>query len=127
MFFAIQLKAQGNEMMENHKELAEQRFKVISEKLQLTQEQQTKLKAIAKENRMEMKQLRESKKDAPKQERRAAMLSQLKKANEQINAMLNPKQQELFSQYKAERKAHRQKKMKEKQEDREMMEDGRLF
>ena len=57
----------------------------------------TKLKAIAKGNRVEMKQLRDAKKDAPKEERKVAMVNQLKKVNDQINVILTPKQQELLS------------------------------
>ena len=126
-FTASNLNAQNNESMGRRRELAEQRFKEISDRLQLSPEQQVKLKEIAKENRAEMKQLRETKKDAPKEERRAAMIVQLKKVNDQINAMLTPKQQELFTQYKAEKKANRQKKMKERQSEHEELEDGRLF
>ena len=121
------LKAQQNEMMGNRKELAEKRFKELSERLQLTTEQQTKLKAIAKGNRVEMKQLRDAKKDAPKEERKVAMVNQLKKVNDQINVILTPKQQELFKQYKSEKKTVREKKMKEKLHEREEREDGRLF
>jgi len=121
------LKAQQNEMMDNRKEVAEKRFKELSDRLQLTSEQQIKLKAIAKENRSEMKQLRDAKKEAPKEERKVAIVTQLKKVNDQINAILTPKQQELFKQYKSEKKTVREKKMKEKLHEREEIEDGRLF
>ena len=114
-------------MMENRKEMAEKRFKELSDRLQLTPDQQAKLKVIAKENRIEMKQLREAKKDAPKEERRAAMVAQLKKANNQVNAILTPKQQELYKQYKAEKKTEKENKMKEKHLEKEELEDGRLF
>jgi periplasmic protein CpxP/Spy len=128
IFFASSnLKAQENESMEKRKEMAEHRFKELSERLKLTPEQQTKFRAIAKENRMEMKQLRESKKDAPKEERKAAAMAQFKKANDQINAILTPKQLELFTQYKAEKKSEREKKMKEKHQENEMMEEMKLF
>ena len=128
IFFASSnLKAQENQSMENRKEMAEHRFKELSERLKLTTKQQTKFRAIAKENRMEMKQLRESKKDAPKEERKAAAMAQFKKVNDQINAILTPKQLELFTQYKAEKKSEREKKMKEKHQENEMMEEMKLF
>ncbi len=125
IFFASSnVKAQENESMEKRKEMAEHRFKELSDRLKLTPDQQTKFRAIAKENRMEMKQLRESKKDAPKEERKAAIMAQFKKANDQVNAILTPKQLELFTQYKAEKKAEREKKMKEKHQEMEGMHDG---
>jgi hypothetical protein len=127
IFFTTNLKAQHTEMMEKRKEIAEKRFNDLSERLQLTLDQQTKLKAIAKENRLEMKQLHEGKKDAPKEERRAAMDTQLKKANAQISAILAPQQQELFIKYKAEMKKEREKKWKERNQEKEEMEDGKLF
>lgn len=128
IFFASSnVKAQENESMEKRKEMAEHRFKELSDRLQLTPDQQTKFRAIAKENRMEMKQLRESKKDAPKEERKAAIIAQFKKANDQVKAILTPIQLELFTQYKAEKKAEREKKMKEKHQENEMMEEMKLF
>lgn len=79
----------------------------LSARLSLRPEQQARLKDIMKQNREEMKALRESKKDAPKEEKRTAMIAQMKKADENINAILDTKQQELYKQYKAEKKAER--------------------
>ncbi len=124
---ATQVKAQGNDSMGKRREMAEQRFKEMSDRLALTPDQQNKMKVIAKQNRMEMKQLRETKKDAPKDEKKTAFMAQLKKADDQVNAILNPNQQELYKQYKAEKKAERERKMKEKHEEHELMGGDGLF
>ena len=129
-FSSSQVKAQqvqDPQMMEKRREMAEQRFKEFSDMLALNADQQVKIKAIIKQNRMEMKQIREAQKDAPKEERRSAMTAQLKKSNDQINTILDPHQQELYKQYKADKKAERQKKMQERGDNgdgKEPIEDG---
>ena len=114
LFCLMQVRAQqpqDPQVMQGRKEMAEQRFKEFSDKLGLNPDQQAKIKTIVKQNRMEMKEIRESKKDAPKEERRAAMAEQLKKGNVQINAVLDPHQQELYKQYKEEMKTERKNKL----------------
>lgn len=116
--------AQGREGMQKRKEIAEQKFKELSEKLHLSDDQKAKLREIGKQNRMEMKELHEAKKDAPKEERRTALIAQLKKTDEKISAVLDPKQKELYKQLKEEKRAERKSKIKERQEDKELIEDG---
>jgi Spy/CpxP family protein refolding chaperone len=100
----------------------EQKFKVAAEKLNLTADQQTKLKALLEQNRAEMKALREANKEKPKEEKRKAMLEQMKKMDTQVSAILDSKQQELYKQMKAEKRAEMKKKREERMKMHEEME-----
>jgi Spy/CpxP family protein refolding chaperone len=68
----------------NRKQRGEERMKELSTRLNLTTDQETKIQAIMKENREEMKQLRETKKEAPKEEKKAVFMTQMKKADAKI-------------------------------------------
>ena len=116
------ISAQDANKNEDRKAKHEQRFKAAAEKLKLTAEQQTKLKAVLLQNRTEMKTLRETNKDKAKDEKRKLMMEQLKKADGQISAILDSKQLELYKQMKEEKKASMKKKREEHMKMREEME-----
>lgn len=106
-----------------HKEKRAARFEEMSKKLNLTSDQQTKIKEIMTQNRNEMKALKEANKDKAKEEKRKVMLAQLKKADGQVNDVLDAKQKELYKQLKAERKKEMKEKRKERIKDQEELED----
>lgn len=98
-----QEKARGN------KHRADSAFTKISERLKLTADQQAKFKEIMKQNRTEMKALRESNKTAS-EERKKAVAAQLRKTDERINAILDESQKAEYEKLKAEKKEAMKKK-----------------
>lgn len=82
-----------------------ERLKQLSERLKLTSEQQTKLKAVMHQNRDEMKKVREANKGADKDVRRKAMMAQMQKNDASIKALLNEEQQKEYAKWKEEKKA----------------------
>lgn len=107
--------AQGHQ---KHKEKADSVFNKISERLKLTTDQQSKLKEVMKQNRTEMKQVREANKNASKEDKRKAMMAQLKKSDDRIKEILDDSQEIEYAKIKAERKEkmkqHRQENKKKK-------------
>lgn len=101
-------KHHGNHKMYGMK--GDSAFAKISARLNLTPDQQTKLKEIAKQNRTEMKAVKEANKTASKEDKRAAMMAQRDKNEARINAILNDTQRAEFAKMKAERKAEMKKK-----------------
>ncbi|TAE79525.1 MAG: hypothetical protein EAY81_11175 [Bacteroidetes bacterium] len=79
----------------------------ISERLQLTADQKTKLKGVLKQNKTEMQALRESLKTASKEDKRKAIMTQHHKNDERINAILDEKQRAEFKKIKEEKRAAR--------------------
>lgn len=79
-------------------------FAKISTRLNLSAEQQTKLKEIIRKNREELKAVKEANKNATKEERRKALVAQMKKGDEQIKAILNDTQKAEYEKLKQERK-----------------------
>ncbi|MBW7846007.1 MAG: hypothetical protein H3C45_10280 [Bacteroidia bacterium] len=77
----------------------------MQERLQLTPEQQEKIKEIRKNNQAEMKAIKEANKNADKATQREAMLKQKEKNNEQIKSVLNETQKAEFDKIKAEKRA----------------------
>lgn len=123
--------AQGKKGM--HKMKADSAFAKVSERLKLTTGQQTQLKDVMKQNREEMKAVREANKDAAKPEKRKAMLAQLKKSDERINAILDESQKAEYTKLKEEKKAQMKAKRAERQKgkpqgdaDDELMDEGLL-
>lgn len=116
------ISAQDANKNEDRKAKHEQKFKAAVAKLNLTDEQQAKLKELLQQHKLEMKALREANKDKTKPEKRKVMLDQLKKADGQIMAILDSKQQELYKQMKEEKKAEMKKKREEHQKMQEEME-----
>lgn len=84
-----------------HKDSA---FAKVSKRLNLTTEQQTKLKEIIKQNHAEMKALREANKTASKEEKRKAVVAQMQKNDERVKQVLNEQQKAEYEKIKAERK-----------------------
>jgi protein CpxP len=102
--------------MAERKEMHEKKFAEASKRLNLTADQQEKIKAVMVQNKTEMKVLREANKDKTKEEKRAAMIGQLKKLDGQITAVLDAKQLATYKQMKAEKKSEMKKKREEKAE-----------
>lgn len=102
-----------------HKTENEQKFAAASKRLNLTADQETKMKEILATNKAEMKALKEANKDASKEEKRAAMIEQLKKMDGQITAILDAKQIETYNKMKAEKKKELKKKQKSKKKEKE--------
>lgn len=114
--------AQDAAKNDDRKAKHEAKFKAAVAKLNLTDEQQAKLKTVLQQNKTEMKALREANKNKTKDEKRQAMMDQLKKADAQISAILDPKQMEIYKQMKEEKKAEMKKKREEHMKMREEIE-----
>jgi Spy/CpxP family protein refolding chaperone len=84
-------------------------FAKVSKRLNLTAEQQTKLKVIMKQNHDEMKALKESIKNATKEEKRKAVVAQMQKNDERVKQVLNEQQKVEYDKIKAERRAEMKK------------------
>lgn len=89
----------------------------ISERLQLTNDQKTKLKEVSKQNREETKALRESMKTASKEEKKKAFAAQLQKNDERVNAILDEKQRVEYKKMKEEKKVAMKKRKKQNLKD----------
>jgi Spy/CpxP family protein refolding chaperone len=114
-----QEKADRRAGAEERKEQHDERFAEASKKLNLTPEQQTKIKDIMQQSRKSMKEFREANKDKAKEEKRTAMMSEMKKKDASITAVLDSKQQAIYKQMKADRKEE----MKKRRADKVKMED----
>jgi hypothetical protein len=106
----------------SEKSQQEQKFQMAVGRLNLTAEQQTKLKSLREQNRTEMKALRDANKDKTKEAKRKAMQEQMRKMDAQVMAILDSKQQELYKQMKAEKKGEIKKNRQEKMKMREEIE-----
>jgi Spy/CpxP family protein refolding chaperone len=84
-------------------------FAKMSKRLNLSANQETKLKVIVKQNHDEMKALKESIKNATKEEKRKAVIAQMQKNDERVKQVLNEKQKTEYDKMKAERKAKMRK------------------
>ncbi len=119
---AQSVSAQDAKMSDTRKAKHEEKFKAAAVRLNLTDDQQTKLKAVLQQNKTDMKALREANKDKAKEEKRKVMLEQMKKVNTQITALLDSKQMEIYKQMKEEKKAEMKKKHEEHMKMREEIE-----
>ena len=84
-------------------------FAKVSKRLNLTAEQQTKLKVIMKQNHDEMKALKASIKNATKEEKRKAVVAQMQKNDERVKQVLNEQKKTEYDKIKAEHKAEMRK------------------
>lgn len=123
--------AQGKKGMNHMKH--DSAFAKVSERLKLTTGQQTKLKEVMKQNREEMKTLREANKETAKAEKRKLMMAQMQKNDERINAILDDAQKAEYKKLKEEKKAELKAKRGERQRgkpegnaDDELMNEGLL-
>jgi periplasmic protein CpxP/Spy len=104
---------------EINKEKREQHFAEASKRLNLTADQQTKIRAIVEQNKEESKALFKANKDKSKDEKRKVMVEQRRKFDSKIIAVLDEKQKAIYGQMKEEKKA----KMQEKKAERQKAED----
>ena len=95
-------------------------FAKISTRLNLTAEQQTKLKEIIRKNREELKAVKEANKNATKEERRKALVAQMNKGDEQIKAILNDTQKAEYEKIKEERKDLMKKKNEQRKRNKKI-------
>jgi Spy/CpxP family protein refolding chaperone len=125
LFLATQASAQDAPSqpgrMAANKEQREQRFQEASKRLGLTSDQQSKIRTILDNSRAEMKAAREANKtkEISREAKREAMLEHMKKTDAQIKAVLDTKQQGIYEQMKAEKRAALKQKREEhmKQQD----------
>ena len=82
-------------------ESADQHLQMLSEKLNLTDDQKTKLKPMLQDQMQQMKAVREDS-SLSEEQKRAKMKSIHESLHEQINAVLTPEQQAKFKQMRQE-------------------------
>jgi protein CpxP len=102
--------AQGGRMMGTPEERATKTTAQLTEKLALTADQQTKVKAILLDQNAQMNKARE---DAGEDRKamRTKMMSMMQDNNAKINAVLTDDQKKAFAAYQEERKAAMEKRM----------------
>jgi periplasmic protein CpxP/Spy len=88
--------------MHHNGESVEQHLQMLSEKLNLTDDQKAKLKPILQEQMQQMKAVHEDSSLAPEQ-KRGKMKSIHESFREQVNAVLTPEQQAKFKEMQQER------------------------
>ena len=115
---------QGPRDSQQHEKF-EQRLQEFSKRLNLTADQQNKVRDIMKQSRMEAKSIIQN--NSNKEDRRPKMMQLALKTDGQIMNLLDPKQQEIYKQIKAERKEKRQGQMKEQKEMRMEMDDAGIL
>ena len=91
-------------------------FNKFSTRLQLTPDQQTKLKDIRKQNQTEMKAIREANKNTSKEDKHKALAEQYKKNDSRIKQVLNEKQKAEYDKIKVEKRAEMQKRREGKKQ-----------
>ena len=122
----VLLMLSGNELFaqrqgKQHKHMNnDSAFAKISTRLNLTAEQQTKLKEIIRKNREELKAVKEANKNATKEEKRKALVAQMKKGDEQIKAVLNDTQKAEYEKIKQERKGLMKKKNEQRKRNKKI-------
>jgi Spy/CpxP family protein refolding chaperone len=84
-----------------HAESADQHLQMLSEKLNLTDDQKAKVKPILQDQMQQMKAVREDS-SLSQEQRRAKMKSIHESLHEQINSVLTPDQQAKFKQMRQE-------------------------
>jgi len=87
--------------MHHNGESADQHLQMLSEKLNLTDDQKAKLKPILQDQMQQMKAVREDS-SLSQEQQRAKMKSIHESLHEQINAVLTPQQQAKFKQMRQE-------------------------
>lgn len=98
-----------------------QRVEHLGKKLNLNAEQQGKLKTILTKTREDALVIR--KENTTPETRRPKMLELVKSTDQQINGILDPKQQELYKQHKADRKKELKKQRNKKRSELPELED----
>jgi periplasmic protein CpxP/Spy len=85
----------------HHEESADQHLQMLSEKLNLTDDQKAKVKPVLQDQMQQMKAVREDS-ALSEEQKRTKMKSIHESMHEQINAVLTPEQQVKFKQMKQE-------------------------
>ena len=85
----------------HHEESADQHLQMLSEKLNLTDDQKAKVKPVLQDQMQQMKAVREDS-SLSEEQKRTKMKSIHESMHEQINAVLTPEQQVKFKQMKQE-------------------------
>jgi len=85
----------------HHEESADQHLQMLSEKLNLTDDQKAKLRPILQDQMLQMKAVREDS-SLSEEQKRAKMKSIHESSHDQINAVLTPEQQAKFEQMRKE-------------------------
>jgi len=85
----------------HHEESADQHLQMLSEKLNLTDDQKAKLKPVLQDQLQQMKAVREDS-SLSEEQKRAKMKSVHESLHDQINAVLTPDQQAKFKQMRQE-------------------------
>jgi Spy/CpxP family protein refolding chaperone len=85
----------------HHEESADQHLQMLSEKLNLTDDQKAKIKPILQDQMQQMKTVREDS-SLSEEQKRAKMKSVHESLHDQINAVLTPEQQAKFKQMRQE-------------------------
>ena len=98
----------------HHEESADQHLQMLSEKLNLTDDQKAKLRPILQDQMLQMKAVREDS-SLSEEQKRAKMKSIHESSHDQINAVLTPEQQAKFEQMRKEQ-MEKHKGMKEGKE-----------
>jgi protein CpxP len=98
----------------HHEESADQHLQMLSEKLNLTDDQKAKLRPILQDQMLQMKAVREDS-SLSQEQKRAKMKSIHESSHDQINAVLTPEQQAKFEQMRKEQ-MEKHKGMKEGKE-----------
>ena len=98
----------GNRNMGTPEERAAKMTATLTEKLTLTADQQTKVKAIFVNQNTKMSKVREEAGEDRKA-MREKMMASMKDSNDQINGLLTEDQKKAFTAYQEERKAAMQK------------------
>ncbi len=88
----------------NMRAMMKHRMEFLTEKLNLTADQQTKIKAIWKQSAEQGKAMRDdpANKDLSREERRAKREAMMKANHDQVRAVLTPEQQAIFDKLPAE-------------------------
>ena len=100
----------GKRMMGTPEERAARMTTQLTEKLSLTADQQTRVKAIFLDQSTQMSKAREEAGDDRKA-MRTKMMTMMQENNDKINTLLNDDQKKTFAAYQEERKAAMQKRM----------------
>jgi periplasmic protein CpxP/Spy len=90
----------------HHEESADQHLQMLSEKLNLTDDQKAKVKPILQDQMQQMKAVREDS-SLSEEQKRAKMKSVHESMHDQINAVLTPEQQEKFKQMQDHMQKHK--------------------
>src|SRR5579864_4335292 len=85
----------------HHEESADQHLQMLSEKLNLTEDQKAKLKPVLQDQMQQMKAVREDS-SLSEEQKRAKMKTVHESLHDQINAVLTPEQQTKFKQMRQE-------------------------